>query len=199
MRWPLKGKPGHICTVWTSVCFSMIPACEGDHGPSRSSRPITGPHRDTHGDGLERNQTGLQKDHQWPGLAAIGKGWSASVKHPTRPRFEDGLLSAKQGAVRRTFSTKVGLRQTLGRRRTDCTGRLDTVIMNEDQDRDPIGPWTPQSGRFSATWRSTPCRRRYHPKAPCAESSSEPAGTMHFLTSLLALILKCDYPEAPDR
>jgi len=116
----------------------------------------------------------LQKDHQWPGLAAIGKVVrvrEASDKTSIETAYY--LLSTALSAER--FNEVV--RQHWG-----VENRLHWRLassMNEDQDRTRLGHG-PHNLAVLRHMAINAMQRDIPPKAPCAESFSEPAGPMHF-------------------
>jgi predicted transposase YbfD/YdcC len=115
----------------------------------------------------------LRNDHQWAGLAAVGKAVrirEAPDKTSTETAYY--LLSRALSAER--FNEMV--RQHRGRR--EPAALAARCCHERGSGQDPIGQRTPITWQFFATWRSTPCRGR-RPMASRAASSSEPAGTMH--------------------
>ncbi|MDB5393791.1 MAG: Transposase [Rhodospirillales bacterium] len=133
----------------------------------------------------------LQDSHDWPGLRAIGKITATrEINGKTTTETRCYLLS--QACAPERFNTVV-------RSHWGIENQLHWVldlIMDEDQARNRKStvpktlPCSASSPSISPNWSPQ--------KAPCAENSSEPGGTMLSSpkSSLCSLIFKCDSPAA---
>jgi predicted transposase YbfD/YdcC len=133
----------------------------------------------------------LQENHNWPGLAAIGKAVrirEVATKTSTETAYY--LLSKPMSGERlnEVVRSHWGVENRLH-------WRLD-VVMNEDQDRTRLGNG-PETWQSCGTWPSTSCKKTL-PKAPCAANSNAPDETTatspaysHFFEMRLPCALRC--------
>src|SRR5208282_823049 len=121
---------------------------------------------------VSTNIAWLQEDHNWPGLAAIGKvvrirETAAKTTTETAYYLLSTALSGEHfnAVVRQHWGVENRLHW-----------RLD-VVMSEDQHRSRLGHG-PNNLAILRHMRSTSCKR-IPPRAPCAASSNAPDGKTH--------------------
>ncbi len=135
------------------------PMVEGDHGRIETRMTM-----------ISTDIGWLQDNHDWPGLAAIGKVVrSREAAGTTTTETAYYLLSTVLSAQRlnEVVRSHWGIENRLH-------WRLD-VVMNEDQARTDWGT-AHKTSPFCNTWRSTSCKRT-QPRGPCEASLNAPDGT----------------------
>ena len=160
----LKGNQERFMT--TSCFFSTTPPAR--RSPPSRRRGRSWPHRNPYGHGRDRHRV-LNKDHHWPGLAAVGKV-ERLRETAGKTTFQTAyyLLSAP---LRPNASTKSSAR--IGASKIACTAARCRHERGSDRSRLET---VPTISPFSATWPSTSCKRTVK-KVHSGASSSEPVGT----------------------